>query len=100
MGSRIKHTLQWNLRIKDALGPAILSSVVFFSEVKNELLLWESSLELYGGFPSLKGSYIGGSTVYLWMASGCYGKTFCMIVHEVLYTALSFETMTMLAIRA
>ena len=41
--------------------------MVIFSEVKNELLLWERGPEvcpLLGGCPFLRGSFIGGSTVH------------------------------------
>ena len=67
--------VQWNLRIKDTLGPAIFvlyREVVLFQRSKNVLVLWESEpgeVSFIGRFfllcPLYGGSFIGGSTVQL-----------------------------------
>ena len=62
--------VQWSLRIKETLGPDILSfvgRVVLFLEVQNALVLWNQYFEEYplqSGRPFLGGSFTGGSTLY------------------------------------
>ena len=62
--------------------------VVLFSEVKNELLLWERGPELrplLGSCPYLGGSFIGGSTV-----SASWSNQFLLSVQG--FYSLSFHT--------
>ncbi len=64
-------SIQWSLRIKDTLGPAVLSAVErlsFSRRSKNVLLLWEMIILGYyigGSFISI---IIGKFNVHAWLA--------------------------------